>query len=223
MVTSWVWSGSLGDCTTDQRLAVSKLLHYYLKRLRRDPHLLVPGGIAWLRGWWYRIKFGIQLKNFSAGHMFRVYGPLIISGPGRVKLGSNCLIISNAIKPVCIRTLSPQAVVRLGDHAGLNGTSIQCVKLVSIGESSNIADAYITDTRAHGLCINRRQETVHEVASAPVHIGNNVWVSVQVVILHGITIGDNSVIGACSLVRKDIPSNVFAAGNPIQKIRKLEP
>lgn len=223
MVTPWIWGGSLDHCAASQRLAVPKLFYHYLNRLCLEPHLLVPGSMAWLRGWWYRIKFGIQLKNFSAGHMFRVYGPLIISGPGRVELGSNCLIISNAIKPVCIRTLSPQAVVRLGDHAGLNGTSIQCVKLVSIGESSNIADAYITDTRAHGLGINRRQETVHEVASAPVHIGNNVWVSVQVVILHGVTIGDNSVIGACSLVRKNIPSNVFAAGNPIRELRKLEP
>ena len=75
---------------------------------------------------------------------------------------------------------------------------------------------------SHSLSVDRRQKTVHEVASAPVHIGKNVWVSVQVVILHGVSIGDNSVIGACSLVRKDIPGNVFAAGNPIQEIRKLE-
>lgn len=222
MVSSRIWGGSLGDCATDQRLAVPTLIHHYLNRLRRDPHLLMPGIMAWLRGWWYRIKYGIQFKNFSAGPMFRVYGPLIISGPGRVELGNNCLIISNAIKPVCIRTLSRQAVVHLGDHAGLNGTSIQCVKLVTIGENSNIADAYITDTRAHRLGINRRRETVHEVASAPVRIGNNVWVSVQVVILHGVTIGDNSVVGACSLVRKNIPDNVFAAGNPLREIRKLE-
>ena len=73
----------------------------------------------------------MHLKSFSAGHMFRVYGSLVISGPGRVVFGDNCLIISNAIKPVCIRTLSQRAVVRLGDHAGLNGTSIQCVKLVN--------------------------------------------------------------------------------------------
>ena len=194
----------------------------FSKRIKKTPFLLIPGIFAWLKGWYYRIKFRLQLKNFSAGRFFRVYGPLIISGPGEVKFGDNCLIISNAIKPVCIRTLSSDAKVILGDHGGLNGSSIQCVEKIEIGELSNIADAYITDTAAHSLNKNRREMPVDDVASKPIKIGKNVWVSVNVVILHGVNIGDNSVIGACSLVRKDVPSNVFAAGNPIQVIKEIE-
>lgn len=194
----------------------------FTQRVHESPFLILPGVFAWLRGWWYRIKFTLQLKNFSAGRFFRVYGPLVISGPGEVKFGDNCLIISNAIKPVCIRTLSRNASVRLGDHAGLNGTSIQCINDIKIGELSNIADAYITDTAAHSLRKNRRSVPVEEVESFPVCIGKNVWVSVQVVILHGVTIGDNSVIGACSLVRKNVSTNVFAAGNPLKTIKILE-
>jgi acetyltransferase-like isoleucine patch superfamily enzyme len=191
-------------------------------RLGKNPHLLIPAGLAWLRGWWYRILFRLQGKHFTAGPMLRVYGPLRISGPGRVRLGRNCLIISDAIKPVCIRTLARGATVTLGDHAGLNGTSIQCVQMVDIGEWSNIADAYITDTAAHTLSKQRRQQDVGEAAAAPVRIGCNVWISVQVVILHGVSIGDNSVIGACSLLRKDVPANVFGAGNPFKIIQAIE-
>jgi acetyltransferase-like isoleucine patch superfamily enzyme len=191
-------------------------------RLGKHPHLLIPGGLAWLRGWWYRIKFRLQGKRFKAGPMLRVYGPLRISGPGRVHFGRNCLIISDAIKPVCIRTLARDATVTLGDNGGLNGTSIQCVREVSIGEWSNIADAYITDTAAHTLSRRRRQQDVHEAPMAPVSIGCNVWVSVQVVILHGVSIGDNSVIGACSLIRKDVPADVFGAGNPFRIIQNIE-
>jgi acetyltransferase-like isoleucine patch superfamily enzyme len=194
-----------------------------LRRLRASPHLLVPATFAWLRGWWYRIKFALQFKRFSAGRFFRVYGPLIISGPGRIRFGDNCLIISNAIKPVCIRTLSRQALVTLGDDAGLNGTSIQAVGNIRIGNLSNIADAYITDTAAHSLGKGRRAETVADAKSEPVSIGNNVWVSVQTVILSGVTIGDDSVVGACTLVRDDVPAGVFVAGNPMRVIKPLDP
>ena len=191
-------------------------------RLQQSPHLLIPAGLAWLKGWWYRIVFWVQGKDFRAGHFFRVYGPLRISGPGCVRFGHNCLIISDAIKPVCIRALTPEAEVVLGDNAGLNGTSIQCAERIEIGAWSNIADAYITDNSAHTLSRDRRRRNVKEASVAPVRIGCNVWISVQVVVLHGVSIGDNSVIGACSLIRHAVPANVFGAGNPFRIIRSIE-
>ena len=55
----------------------------------------------------------------------------------------------------------------------------------------------------------------------PVTIGNNVWIGGSVTILPGVTIGDNVTIGAGSVVVKDIPSNVIAAGNPCRVIKRL--
>ena len=55
----------------------------------------------------------------------------------------------------------------------------------------------------------------------PVHIGNNVWIGANAVVLPGITIGDNSVIGAGSVVTKDIPPNVIAVGNPCRVLREI--
>ena len=55
----------------------------------------------------------------------------------------------------------------------------------------------------------------------PVHIANNVWVGAYSVILPGVSIGDNSVIGAGSVVTKDIPANVVAVGNPCKVLREI--
>lgn len=55
----------------------------------------------------------------------------------------------------------------------------------------------------------------------PITIGNNVWISAQSVILPGVTIGDNTIIGAGSVVTKDIPANVIAVGNPCRVLRSI--
>jgi len=55
----------------------------------------------------------------------------------------------------------------------------------------------------------------------PVHIGQNVWLGGDVKILSGVSIGDNTIIGAGSIVTKDIPSNVIAVGNPCRVIRQI--
>lgn len=54
-----------------------------------------------------------------------------------------------------------------------------------------------------------------------VHIGNNVWIGAGAVIVPGVTVGDNSVIGASSIVTKDIPANVVAVGNPCRVLREI--
>lgn len=55
----------------------------------------------------------------------------------------------------------------------------------------------------------------------PIHIGNSVWLGGDVKVLTGVTIGDNSIIGAGSVATKNIPSNVIAVGNPCKVIREI--
>lgn len=55
----------------------------------------------------------------------------------------------------------------------------------------------------------------------PIKVGNNVWIGGNVTVLPGITIGDNSIVGAGSVVTKNIPSNVMAAGNPCRIIKNI--
>ena len=55
----------------------------------------------------------------------------------------------------------------------------------------------------------------------PIKIGNNVWFGVNVVVLPGVEIGDNTVIGAGSVVTKDLPKNVVAVGNPCRVLKEI--
>lgn len=57
---------------------------------------------------------------------------------------------------------------------------------------------------------------------SPVRIGNNVWIGVRVIILKGINIGDNSIIGAGSVVTKNVPNNSIVVGNPAKVIRNTD-
>lgn len=68
-----------------------------------------------------------------------------------------------------------------------------------------------------GTVIRRKVEN-----SKPVKIGNDVWIGGRAVILPGVTIGENSVIGAGSVVTRDIPANVVAVGNPCRVIKTVE-
>lgn len=70
--------------------------------------------------------------------------------------------------------------------------------------------------------LDRRERITGGCIGKPVHIGKNVWLGGDVKILAGITIGDDSVIGAGSVVTKDIPRGVVAAGNPCRVLRKID-
>ena len=70
--------------------------------------------------------------------------------------------------------------------------------------------------------INYRERASGLEYAKPIRIGDDVWVGGSAVICPGVTIGDRSVIGAGSVVTRDIPSDVFAAGNPCRVVRELE-
>lgn len=90
---------------------------------------------------------------------------------------------------------------------------------VTIGNNVFIGPNVSIYTVVHAL--NARQRNKGVMRSLPVHIGDNVWVGGDVTILPGITIGDNAVIGAGSVVTKDVPPSVLAFGNPCRVLRTL--
>ena len=100
--------------------------------------------------------------------------------------------------------------------------NFNCVVLdvcrVEIGEFTLFGPAVQIYTATHPLEAELRRS--REFAK-PVTIGSDVWVGGAAIILPGVTIGSRSVIGAGSVVTRDVPDDVFAAGNPCRVIRKL--
>ncbi len=90
---------------------------------------------------------------------------------------------------------------------------------VKFGDNVFIAPNCGFYTAGHPLDVEQRNKGLEY--ARPIVIGNNVWIGAQVCILPGVTIGDNCVIGAGSVVNKDIPANTLAVGNPCRVIREL--
>jgi len=90
---------------------------------------------------------------------------------------------------------------------------------VTIGDNVLIAPNVTISVTGHPVHHELRKNG--EMYSFPVTIGNYVWIGCNVVINPGVTIGDNSVIGAGSVVTKDIPPNVVAAGVPCKVLREI--
>lgn len=110
--------------------------------------------------------------------------------------------------------------IEIGENFYAN---VNCVILdgakVTFGNNVFIAPNCGFYTAGHPLDVAQRNQGLEY--AYPITIGNNVWIGAQACILPGVTIGDNTVIGAGSVVTKDIPANVVAAGNPCRVIRKI--
>ena len=90
---------------------------------------------------------------------------------------------------------------------------------ITIGDNVFIAPNVCIITEEHSMVVEERIRGLEY--THPVTIGNNVWICTGALVLPGVTIGDNSVIGAGSVVTKDIPPNSLAVGNPCRVIRSL--
>ncbi|RKD86403.1 sugar O-acetyltransferase [Mangrovibacterium diazotrophicum] len=112
----------------------------------------------------------------------------------------------------------------------INCTFVDCNK-IEIGNNVLIASNVQIYTATHSTDVNERlvdnwdsdsRLPYFRTFALPIKIENNVWIGGGVIILPGVTIGENSVIGAGSVVTKSIPANSVAVGNPCKVIRKID-
>ena len=90
---------------------------------------------------------------------------------------------------------------------------------IYVGDHTMFGPNVTLVTAAHPILPHLR-ELVYQF-NAPVHIGKNCWLGAGVIVLPGVSVGDNTVIGAGSVVTKDIPANVVAVGTPCRAIREI--
>ncbi|WP_410654648.1 sugar O-acetyltransferase [Amycolatopsis sp. lyj-112] len=112
-------------------------------------------------------------------------------------------------------------LIEIGDNSFLNYDAIllDCAP-IKIGSDCSIGPRCQLLTALHPMEDHELRRQRWESA-APITIGNNVWFGGGVIVCAGVTVGDDTVVGAGSVVTRDLPSKVFAAGNPARVIREL--
>ena len=167
----------------------------------------------------YAWFFKIELGDACIFYGFTTFQK---SSNAYIRIGENNVFRSNprsnliGINRPCILTAHDRAILTIGSDCGFSGTVIGCFKHISLGDHVRCgANTLITDGDWHS-------DDKRSGIPKPVIIGNNVWLGVNVIVLKGVSIGHNSVIGAGSVVTKNIPENVIAAGNPCRVIRSIK-
>ncbi|MFN8533434.1 MAG: DapH/DapD/GlmU-related protein [Dehalococcoidia bacterium] len=166
-----------------------------------------------------RLRHGRRLR---IGRNFRTNGRLVVLGPGRVRIGDDVNAWSHAETNVLI-TFARDSRIAIGAGTRLNGAGIQARTTVTIGKRCILGSTLLLDTDHHPLDPARRHDASAPVASAPIRVGDNVWLGGQSAVLKGVTIGENSVVAFRSVVASDVPANVVVAGNPARIVRRFEP
>ncbi|HEV8661317.1 MAG TPA: acyltransferase [Thermoanaerobaculia bacterium] len=179
-----------------------------------------------------RFRLGCTFQNVEYGKKIDVYGRVIIRSPaGKVIIGDRVKLISSswrcsgsAILPTKFRTGYPSAKIIIGDDCGMSGTSITArSKTIRIGPRTQIGpDCLFMDSDFHHVWPpKRRNDFATDEYDFDITIGENVWFGARCIVLKGVTIGDNSVIAAGSVVVKSIPANCVAAGNPARVVKQF--
>jgi len=148
-----------------------------------------------------------------------------IRGRGRILLGSN-VYISGKIGIAFSLHASAVPELRIGEHVFIgHNCAFAMAERISIGRHCLIgAGTRIQDNDGHPLDAESRRKRlpVRSDNVKPVAIGNNVWIAPNCIILKGVNIGDNAVIGAGSVVTKNVPENSIAVGSPAAVVRTIE-
>jgi acetyltransferase-like isoleucine patch superfamily enzyme len=169
-----------------------------------------------LNAYFWNIKLGSKCQFFGATHFKRYPCSKIIIGKYckfRSSFRSNFVGLNRACG---FSTHSKTAVIRVGVNCGFSGTSIAAFNSIVIGNEVIIgANTIITDFDWHFV------RATGKMASAPVIIEDNVWLGANCIVLKGVNIGKNTIVGANSVVTRSLPENVLAGGNPACVIRSL--
>lgn len=186
----------------------------YLKRVK-DFYIAHPSSIL-------TESFNLRLDNPERGKKY-------------LTIGEDCIISGNFIFE------STEGQVKIGNHSYIGGSTFISRSQITIGDNVTIAwGCTIYDHDSHSLDYRLRRKDIDDelrdirigvsfirnkdwscVKSKPITIENDAWIGMNCIILKGVTIGEGSVIGAGSVVTKDVPPWTVVAGNPARVVKKL--
>jgi acetyltransferase-like isoleucine patch superfamily enzyme len=169
-------------------------------------------------------RFKAKIFGITLGNRCNFWGNIIFYKKKKslIIVGNNCSFRSRASsnliginRPCIIATHASGADIHIGNNCGFSGTVLGAFKSIKLGNNVRCgANTLITDSDWH-------LDDLRAGAPQEVIIEDNVWLGTNVIVLKGVKIGANSVIGAGSIVTKNIPENVIAAGNPCNVIKVI--
>lgn len=144
-----------------------------------------------------------------------------------IRIGKDCLIEGYLV------TETDESLLTIGDNTYIGGgTVIDCVKSINIGNDVLISyECILADSDNHSTKYSVRKKDLADwklqkhdwttTNSKPIEISTGVWIGARAIILKGVTIGEGSIVGAGSVVTKDVPAWTIVAGNPAKIIREI--
>jgi acetyltransferase-like isoleucine patch superfamily enzyme len=173
------------------------------------------------------IHLNCYLRGVKIGKRVIFNGfPFVLRFRGsRIEIGNNCTLNSakkslliGLLKPCTFVTLTQGSEIILGNNVGISGGVIIAASKIEIGNNVMIgANCTILDTDFHNT--DQQKKNINNAPpSRPILIKENVFIGASCIILKGVTIGQNSIIGAGSVVINDIPDNSIATGNPCKVV-----
>lgn len=180
-------------------------------------------GVMYHKGWCLRGRFRIIKKSLISRTLHHSSNGELIIGSG-FKCNSKTTSNSIGLIQPCVFNISTEgSKIVIGDNVGISGSTICAVKSVIIGDNVLIGSGcLITDTDAHPIDFKeRRRGNDEKKAIDPVIIGDDVFIGARSIILKGVTIGNRAIIGAGSVVARDVPADCIVAGNPAKVIKKM--
>jgi acetyltransferase-like isoleucine patch superfamily enzyme len=169
---------------------------------------------------WNRVGIHYEFARRRAFAKWPLHGEaLAMLREGRLSIGEHTVF-----EPDVWITGSSEARITIGSGSFLNlGTMVAAQELVEIGDHCMLANGCLVTDADH-----RFDDPVTPVpwqgftAKGPTRLGDNVWLGAGVVVTGGVTIGERAVIGANSVVTRDIPAHAIAAGSPARVLRMIE-
>jgi len=161
-----------------------------------------------------RARF-LAIRGARVGRKVSVGARCIVLRPGGLELGERCVLEPEAY----LKLVTDSAFLALGADTFVGrGVQFDVAQRITVGEHCLFAPrCFITD-HGHGTRAASRIDQ-QECPSAPVVIGSDVWLGYGVVVLPGVTIGDGAVIGANSVVNRDVEAMSVVAGSPAKFVR----
>ncbi len=141
---------------------------------------------------------------------------LWVQAGGRLELGPGCWLRTE-YGPNHL-TVFPDALMHVGARAFINSAMLHARREIRLGDDVLVGfGTRILDADLHDLDVNTPERI------DPVRIGSRVWIGSDVTVLRGVHIGDDTVVAARSVVTRDLPARVLAAGTPARVLREIGP